>query len=765
MEFELNRLGWREFQDLCALILQHVLGATFHTFADSNDAGRDGAFHGRSRLAGTDRVTDTVVQCKFSAREQKTLTPGMLRDELRKAADLRSRGLCDSYIVMTNMRVSGRTEAWLRKELSASGIEHSEILDGAWIGQQIQLHASLRRLVPRLYGLGDLSEILDERAVRQADMLLGGIRDSLTTFVPTAAYTRAISTLESHRFVLLLGEPGAGKSTIASVLALLALDSGARQIVRANTPDEIVAHLNPDEPKQLFWVDDAFGSVRHDPQLSQQWRRQFPMIRAGIENGAQIIVTSRSQIFHEARPDRDDGMEAWLSRHHITIELTELSVEEKTAMLYNHLRQGDQPPSTLARWKPYLSDVAKVSMFRPEIARRLGSTSFVEPSALTSMRELIAFFEHPRDYLVGVLRQLDRAKLAALACVFLEQGTLHSPVKLEGRLLDCVTRLGADPASTMNAFHALRGSFLTHYTDDAGEPVWAFHHPTIREAFTLLLGDDPNALEIIVEGLTEREIADELYCAGPLRRANTLQVPPSWYARLATRVALEAYESSGWSGGYITPGYDFLIDSCSDEFLRVWAEKHPDLVRRLADYFEPSPWANHTISAADEPINLLVRLTRADAVDIDTRRRVASGIQEELVRHLDSGWLDEQYSPLLPPGARSSAIDEFIRYSVPRLRELAIEAIDWDPYDTPREQIGPMLWALKRFESEVRGQAPHAAAQIGAVLIGLELEMKQRQVAEDQRLAEWMKKFPPPTPRPERLRPTDPPRERFDDLI
>jgi hypothetical protein len=45
-DYELHKLGWRAFQDLCGVVLQEVLGQTFTAFADTNDAGQDGAFHG-----------------------------------------------------------------------------------------------------------------------------------------------------------------------------------------------------------------------------------------------------------------------------------------------------------------------------------------------------------------------------------------------------------------------------------------------------------------------------------------------------------------------------------------------------------------------------------------------------------------------------------------------------------------------------------------------------------------------------------------------
>ena len=40
--YELHRLGWNSFQQLCQTICREVLGQPVESFLDSNDAGEDG---------------------------------------------------------------------------------------------------------------------------------------------------------------------------------------------------------------------------------------------------------------------------------------------------------------------------------------------------------------------------------------------------------------------------------------------------------------------------------------------------------------------------------------------------------------------------------------------------------------------------------------------------------------------------------------------------------------------------------------------------
>ena len=66
----------------------------------------------------------------------------------------------------------------------------------------------LRAVVPRLYGLGDLSEILDERAYEQARAILDWLKLDLVTFVVTDTYAQAERALELSGLLLLVGPPG-----------------------------------------------------------------------------------------------------------------------------------------------------------------------------------------------------------------------------------------------------------------------------------------------------------------------------------------------------------------------------------------------------------------------------------------------------------------------------------------------------------------------------------------------------------------------------
>jgi hypothetical protein len=282
--YNLHLLGWNSFQQLCLTITREVLGQTVQSFLDSNDAGRDGAFTGSWLPSSSEHLSgEFVIQCKFSNKPSFSLTKSGIKDEIPKIRKLVARGICDVYILMTNAGMSAKQESLIKSELSNAGARHVLILGATWIEDQIKENKRLRMLVPRIYGLGDLSQILDERAYAQARAVLESLREDLAKVVVTDSYRKAVDALDEHGFVLLIGEPAAGKTTIASMLAMAAADNWGSSVLKLADPGKVVEHWNVEEPTQFFWIDDAFGVTQYESSLVHGWNHSLVQIKAMLQ--------------------------------------------------------------------------------------------------------------------------------------------------------------------------------------------------------------------------------------------------------------------------------------------------------------------------------------------------------------------------------------------------------------------------------------------------------------------------------------------------
>ena len=267
-------------------------------FGPGADGGRDGAFQGV--WAGKDHSGSFTVQCKHFTGERRNLRPSDLTDEIEKAAVLAAAGLADVYVIMTNASIPAPREAKIRAMFRARGVQEVLTFGAEWIEAKIVESPRLRALVPRLYGLGDLTQILDARAYEQAQRILSTMSDELRRFVPTGAYRAAVDAFGTNRFVMLVGEPAAGKTTIAYTLALYAADKSGASLIEATGRNQVIAHWNPNEP-QVFILDDLFGTTQYQRTRSDDWNRNTPRLRVSLPRFPGQVVLEIMP--HRRRPD------------------------------------------------------------------------------------------------------------------------------------------------------------------------------------------------------------------------------------------------------------------------------------------------------------------------------------------------------------------------------------------------------------------------------------------------------------------------------
>jgi hypothetical protein len=583
--YDLHILGWHSFQQLCLTVTREILGQTVESFLDSSDAGKDGAFAGTWAPAEGEALSGRfVIQCKFTGKRDKMLSTCDLADDVEKARKLVEKGRCDCYILMTNAGISGTTAENVETLFKDAGVKEVRSFGSTWICQQIKENKRLRMLVPRVYGLGDLSQILDERAYAQAKALLASLREDLSKVVLTNAYRRAAEALDQHGFVLLIGEPAAGKTTIASMLSIGALDQWGASTLKLDTPDKVVERWNPGEPAQFFWIDDAFGVTQYESFLVHGWNHAFLHIRAMLSSGAKIVMTSRDYIYNRARNDLKEGVFPLLRESQVVIDVRNLTTDEKQQILYNHIKLGKQDKTFRKAIKPHLQTIANHTRFVPETARRLADPVFT--SGLKPTRyELNDFVEKQERFLTEVIDGLDKDSKAALALIYMRDGSLESPVELEETEREALERLGSNLGSCIFALKSLDGSLVQHAHAE-GRAAWRFKHPTVGDAYAGLLLHNPEWLGIYVRGSPIDKLLGQVTC-GDVGLERAVILPRTLFRLVLTRLkeasATSRYKTPFLASWHLKDRIDnFLASRCSKDFVAEYIREHPQLLERVS---------------------------------------------------------------------------------------------------------------------------------------------------------------------------------------
>lgn len=688
--YDLHKLGWHSFQQLCHTMGAQILGQTLESFADSNDGGRDGAFKGTWNPDGHgDLEGSFVIQCKFTAKANGRLTPSGISEEVDKAKALVEQGICDSYILMTNANITGTSNRKIRKMFEDVGVKHVRIFEASWLNRQIAENKRLRMLVPRVYGLGDLSEILDERAYAQAQAILETMREDISKVVVTAAYQKAAAALDQNGFVLLIGEPAAGKTTIASLLAMAALDNWNAPTLVPHGPAQMVEHWNTNQSTQFFWIDDAFGVTQQDDALVDSWSRAWPAVRTMVRRGAKIVLTSRDYIYNQVRNRLKESAFPLLNESQVVIDVHELSKDEGRQILYNHIKLGNQPASFRTAIKPFLEDIAVHARFVPETARRLGDSSFTK-SLLLHEASIDRFVARREQFLQETIRGLDADSRAILALIFLRRGRLQSPIELLPLEQHAIGRLGSDLAGCTSAATPLAGSFV-HRSHIDGEAFWQFRHPTIGDAYAAVLAENPEHLAVFVAGSDPDKLVAQITC-GDVGIERATIVPRSLFIEVMGKldeldVVAQCHpdELTRYSAKHGLWG--FLARRCSDEFLQLYLDQHPDLLDQIS---EPGRSLDYV-----PEVPLVLRIHELDLLPEISRKRFLDTASRYLLNAWDAGALSNQkISNLYRPDKFSELIQSVRDEVLADLEDIReSEENSWDE-DTPPDD---WMYSLKSF--------------------------------------------------------------------
>lgn len=627
IKYDLHLLGWHSFQQLCLSICRQILGQTVENFLDTNDAGKDGAFSGiwRSKK-GEDLSGKFIIQCKYSAKKDYNINLSMLADEFEKIEKLVSSGQCDSYILITNHGVSGAFDVKFKKKITELGVKSTRIFGSDWITEQITNCRELRMMVPRIYGLGDLSVILDERAFSQARQLLLSMRDDLAKIVITSAYRKAAKAINKHGFVLIVGEPAAGKTTIASLLAMGAVDLWSASTIKIERPSQIIEHWNPDDPNRFIWIDDAFGVTQYEQGLVSSWNHIIPQIKTMLDQGVKIVMTSRDYIYNAARNDLKEGAFPLFNESQVVIDVQNLELVEKEQILYNHLKLGKQDRAFLKGIKPFLSNIANSERFIPETARRLADPAFTTKLDLDET-SLINFVSKQESLLQEIILCLDKDSKAALGLIYMKGGVLPSPFYPNEAEIKTLERMGSNVGKCVQSFEILKGSFLQYLIID-DEAVWKYKHPTIGDAYAKIISESREQLEIYLHGTETEEIMEKVTC-GDVGLEKATIIPRSMYPLLLKKL-LNYQTSSQYKSPYLSRWGAarnlniFLSRRCTAEFIKLFIDRNPVFLSRL---LTPTPSFDY-----NHEINLIIKLNELEILSENDRKIFVDYVTEVALR-------------------------------------------------------------------------------------------------------------------------------------
>ena len=328
------------------------------------------------------------------------------------------------------------------------------------------------------------------------------------------AYSRALTTLRQHHFIVLDGPPEVGKTIIAAAVALVYATDGY-EVIDLRGPGEIFAAL-PAHRRQLFVADDAIGSISLTPALADSWSRDLPGVLRKLDADHVLIWTARHYILEEALAESrlaETGGEFPGTRE-VLVEVGGLTVQQRAEILYNHAKAAGLGMGARKLIRKHFRQIINHPDFTPERIRQL-CEEVLRSDKADSWSAIQSFMSNPSERWRRAFDALSGSEQTLLTALLDFDDTAEEDQlakAYEQRMQDDKRRLPFAKALTR-----LRHSFIQVSRTYSGADTVEFRHPSLRDMLLERLRDDSRARRRYIELTTPSGLAALVRGAPPLR--------------------------------------------------------------------------------------------------------------------------------------------------------------------------------------------------------------------------------------------------------
>lgn len=391
--FNYRNLSDVEFEYLCQDVMSRMLDLSLRRFAPGKDGGVD--------LFSDDSNT-LIVQVKHYSNVSNLIA--VLRKEIPKVEKLSPK----QYYVCCSLSLTPKrvreihdmfTDYMESDRNIVTAIEIDDFLRRPKNGDILEKHYKLW-----LESTGVLEKLLDGQLFVDCEVLMADIERDRKLFVRTSLFDKAVKRLRDSKALLIVGDPGVGK-TMTSKMLLFHFAAEGYQIRYSSNYSELSAlkrTLSADrEGKALILIDDCFGQAYMDLCAGQSAELLSLIKYVRVAKNKLLIMNSRITIFREVAERHPDYERALQDRHYgvYVLNMSDMGKLEKAKIFYNHLY-------TNGVGQEYFEDIRRDCHYRQIIEHNNFNPRIVEfvssPARLRAMK--------PAEYFVFIMRNLNDPK-------------------------------------------------------------------------------------------------------------------------------------------------------------------------------------------------------------------------------------------------------------------------------------------------------------------------------------------------------------------
>lgn len=332
MSYNFSTLNDKEFE----LIIKDLLNAKFKLGLQSFKAGRDKGIDLRYSTANNNN--SIVVQAKhYINSEFAQLKHILLSHEINNVKVLNP----DRYIVVTSLPLSAQQKDELKNGLSPYIRSANDVIGQEDLNGFLNEFKEIEKANFKLWfsSVNILNSVLNNAVESRSKYLLQEIRKKVPFYVITPKLNDALAILQKEKLLLITGQPGIGKTTLAEIILFERALKGIKvyKVEDIREAEDIISI--DDEEKQIFYFDDFLGANYYEIVHANKTESQLTSFVERLKNtpNKYLILTTRTVILNHATEKFEKINRLKNANQQFEIKLGDYKKVEKALILYNHL--------------------------------------------------------------------------------------------------------------------------------------------------------------------------------------------------------------------------------------------------------------------------------------------------------------------------------------------------------------------------------------------------------------------------------------------
>ena len=401
-----------EFQDFARDMVQMRDEIFFESFARGADQGIDG------RHVQKDGST-IILQVKWGRSTSGTILR-IAQKEKEKMDRLTKEGvkIC-RYILVFACDISEISKSKIMKLFSPYITDVADIITGSDLNNLLssengKYHSVETKyynlLIPSTEALKrTLYEVVHSPLVERSKMKLEEAIEKSRFFVETDVYEDALKKMQRSRTLIISGEPGVGKTTLANQVALYYYTKyGFSSFIYVTSVEELYTVQSIDGKKAIvfddFWGDTGFDAVGNG--------RKSKDLISFIEHiqkhkNCILIITTREYILEQGLK-KNEEFRRLVETHKLECRIKQYSREDKLRIYYGHLKYGHLTWEQMRRLVNIGSEIIYSPNYNPRVIEKFIQSITPEMTPGRCEVEFLQYLDCPMDFWKRIFEELSQ---------------------------------------------------------------------------------------------------------------------------------------------------------------------------------------------------------------------------------------------------------------------------------------------------------------------------------------------------------------------